>query len=1625
MSDSATKSNARRPVEILTRQIQERWFRLMKQWLIGEGLWDVVDPDNASDPPVFSRDGPIFPTTAAKAVESPAYGKNQEFNETNKKLDARAQYQLGNCINDDDGEMVAEETRSRGIWNRLIKKYKKTLKTVGRQYLADLVNYKKSPDMDIEAAYTEITKMSRKVVELQPEMKAMALPTGRFQILLKSLPEDYDTLRDAIDGQKDPDLEDSFQRLQEKEAQLKAKDKEAAMWAKDNNRKGGHNRGRAAQRRPRPRRSTSSSGSERGPHRDRRHDKSKSKKDGCFLCDGPHRIAACPLLRDLRKMAKSLVEKGDRKDSSKKSKHKAYNANDSSSTSSAESVDIDSDNEEDMLEIAALSKELVSTIPKSDWIADTGATSHMTDQLRLFSGPLKSIKRRTIKVGGGKLCSDQCGTVVMKVNGECRLTEVLYVPDLGVNLLSGRRFTRCGLRGSFDNDGLYIHTKEGIEVLRAPARGGIYIVDKVASLDEFALAAVTASNSEPASFVSAALPAATIPDESMSDSEPQELNVDSDPAVIQALSTSKKRDMFNLWHRRLNHLGSAKLRHLHKVTTIKKPIPIVESTDPCEVCAITKMTNKRNRTLAERRPRILALISIDICGPLPTSRLGYEYFLEIIDNYSRRTWVIPLRERSDAPAALDKWKLRAELQCSAKLQAVRSDNATELKSTLDAWCTSIGIEPEYTVAYNSNQNGVAERGIRTTENQIRAMLQDAGLPLEFWPEAANADAHVRNRVATGPIIKGELTTPMEAFTNIKPSIDHLRVWGCKCYSPVDTKSLPDGSRTDKLVNRGRPGVFMGYDENTTSHYYIWAPDRQDVIKHHKVTFLENQKWGSAPLNLKVATANVLPERRPVGRPRKVAAAASGAIVSPVIAIGAEPVIAGSTEPAPEPTPKMATPNAPSKKRPVGRPRKVVAAVPGAVVPPVIAVDNPIPNPVIAVDAEPMVAGSAESASVNTNTLTPKEQVPYIEDPYDPEEVNELTAESTVQTRAKLASLTSPPRTAQQFLHVATKRKRHDSTDEEERDEHRDKIVRAMLAFLAHESDGNENKEWALTAASDKADKQFVHRLVIPVPESYEAAIKDPLWGKLWLEAVQAELTALIANGTWDVAVPPKGANIITSKWVFKAKMHVDGTLEKLKARIVARGFSQLYGVDFTDTFAPTVKFDTLRLFLVIVCLEDLECHQVDVNNAFTESFLKEVIYMAPPPGVDLPPGQALLIRRSLYGLKQAARDWHERCVRELVRLGFEQCAADPCMLRHKERGIILLVYVDDICVAAKALSQVQWFKDEFQKAFKIKDLGEMKKILGIRITRNRKKRTLRMDQSHYLSEFLDELHMSTDKHEKTKIPMNGYDALRPAGPNDRRISPKDYQHKIGKLMYAAMHTRPDFCFALGRLSQYLGDPAHHHGQALKTLLRYIRSTIDLGIEYGPPESSGSSLKAYSDSDYAADRLNRKSILGYVYMFAGGPVAWMSRKQKSVATSTTEAEYMALSTCVKEGLWIAQVLRDLGLSKYLRTELGQVAIAENVKHKACSPMQLYGDNQAANLLVKDAHISERSKHIDVSYHHVRDTFNKNLIELNYIPTDDMVADGLTKPLTGDKYKNFVDLMGLQKPGVSGSRLTHTG
>ena len=1079
----------RKPVPTLTRQNEETWFRLMRIYLIGKELWtDTTEPTL----------GLLHPQHRLDLVK-----------------DAKAQFILIQCIGTEDKERTADETTAKDIWVSLWKKYKKKLKTTGRQYIEDWATYKKSPDKSIDETWTEISSLARKIKETQPGYEVLATVSARIQSLLKSLPDEYSVIRDTIDTQGETDHEVIIQKLQEKEAELSrkattelTKSSETAMYAKRH-----HHRHHSSSS------NASMPDAPRSKGEPRRKARPQRRSPGCFICESlKHGIRDCPYLEKFKKYVgrRKAKDKRVKKEEKEKKKQHAFVAEDGDSdvwTSDSDLNDLDEE------ELAALSKEMVSSIPKKAWIADTGASSPMTDDLELFRGPLKPIRRRVIKVGGGRLYSDKCGLArVQDRKGKTRLVTALYVPGLGVNLLSVRRLCEMGLKGSFDENGLYMRDRQGQLVLRAPVCNGVYIVDKVTKgLDEIALIAAMAGevrdiftndetalpSTEPLSTES------SITDVELGPQSTDEDSYDSSKSNTEDSSTSvstSKLEEYRLWHRRFAHMGKAKLGNLHNVTTLKKPIPIVEDPTPCKVCCTTKLTNSRNKRLAIRKPFVLALVSIDICGELPTSWQGYRYFLKVVDNHSRRTWIILLKKRSDAVEALRKWRLIVELRTGAKLLAVRSDNALELKFILDKWCRTIGIEPQYTEAYTSRQNGVPERDIRTTENNVRAMIKEAGLPIEFWPEAAMTDAYIRNRVGTGPVLKDEKTTPMEAFEGVKPSIDHIRTWGCVCYSPVDPKSLPIGTRKDKFMDRGRRCVFMGYVEETEKQYWMWSPDLRRVIKHHKVKFSENEKWGSEELNLPFQTANELPIRRPAGRPRKVLMPAEEGHIEPQI------------------TPEPATGHA-----------------------------NLLPNEATA--QELTQDGNdfdhmdiEEERTYDTPDPDTSYEVPQSSEENESEHSDSPEPQPTRQSTRQRAS---------NYLNVFVPKRKRSGLSDEEVTEHRDKVLRAMTALLAQEKTTGEDSEWAFSAGEAFSPEQDT-RLVIPVPDTYDEAIKDPIWGKLWLEAIQAELTALVANGTWDVVVPPTDANIVTSKWVFKAKMHIDGSLEKLKARLVARGFSQIW-----------------------------------------------------------------------------------------------------------------------------------------------------------------------------------------------------------------------------------------------------------------------------------------------------------------------------------------------------------------------------------------------------------------------------------------------------------------------------------
>jgi hypothetical protein len=267
---------------------------------------------------------------------------------------------------------------------------------------------------------------------------------------------------------------------------------------------------------------------------------------------------------------------------------------------------------------------------------------------------------------------------------------------------------------------------------------------------------------------------------------------------------------------------------------------------------------------------------------------------------------------------------------------------------------------------------------------------------------------------------------------------------------------------------------------------------------------------------------------------------------------------------------------------------------------------------------------------------------------------------------------------------------------------------------------------------------------------------------------------------------------------------------------------------------------------------------------------------------------------------------------------------------------------------------------------------------------------------------LAKLGITQEAFKPNRTPATGYENLRPATDKDERINITEYQQAIGCVMYAMIFTRPDIAFILGKLSQYMSDPAKPHGHALKSLLRYLKSTVKTRIRYGPGGVHDTAV-LYSDADWASDKVDRKSVSGSVTMFYGGPISWSSKKQRSVATSSCESEYMALASCAKQGQWFAQVFRDLGFAKYIGPDPELV--------------QMLGDNQGSLALTKNAHLNERSKHIDICYHFVRDLAERGRLRVDYIPTANMVADGMTKPLERVAFERFKRQMGLAEQFVA--------
>ena len=496
----------------------------------------------------------------------------------------------------------------------------------------------------------------------------------------------------------------------------------------------------------------------------------------------------------------------------------------------------------------------------------------------------------------------------------------------------------------------------------------------------------------------------------------------------------------------------------------------------------------------------------------------------------------------------------------------------------------------------------------------------------------------------------------------------------------------------------------------------------------------------------------------------------------------------------------------------------------------------------------------------------------------------------------------------------------------------------------------------------------------------------------WKEAMQNEIESLKKHEVWDLVELPAGRKAIGSKWIFKCKTDADGNVERYKARLVAQGFTQKYGIDYEETYSPVVRFESVRTVLALAAKLGFKLHQMDIKTAFLNGELEEEIFMEQPEEF-IEKGKEEMVcklKRSIYGLKQSARCWNTELDQKLRSIGFVQSKNDPCIYTRITEGelFVIAVYVDDIIQAGKNEKDIEEVKKKISKKFDAVDMGPLHYFLGVKVIQS-ENGSVWIGQPSYIKTVLSKFKMEDCNPVET--PADASQKLKKAEENEELIDKELYQSAVGSILYISTRTRPDVSYAIGSCARFSANPTKCHWTAVKRIMRYLKGTFNFGLIYS--STNPNDLVGYSDADWAGDVNDRKSTSGYVFKICGGAVSWRSKKQSCVALSTAEAEYMALASATQEAIWMKHLIADL-----------HIEILEK-------PVCIHEDNQSTICIAKNHQYHGRSKHIDIKFHFTRDQVISGNIELNYCKSENMVADLFTKPLSGPQFKRLRELLGL--------------
>ena len=528
----------------------------------------------------------------------------------------------------------------------------------------------------------------------------------------------------------------------------------------------------------------------------------------------------------------------------------------------------------------------------------------------------------------------------------------------------------------------------------------------------------------------------------------------------------------------------------------------------------------------------------------------------------------------------------------------------------------------------------------------------------------------------------------------------------------------------------------------------------------------------------------------------------------------------------------------------------------------------------------------------------------------------------------------------------------------------------MSNFVSYEHFSNSHRAF-LTAIDSTNEPKFFHR-----------AVKD----ERWKEAMRKEIQALEENGTWTLEELPDGKRAIDSKWVYKIKYKPNGEIERFKARLVAKGFTQTEGVDYHDTFAPIAKLVTVRTLLTVAAKNDWFIHQLDVNNAFLHGDLTEEVYMKIPHGfAKEQETRVCRLRKSIYGLKQASRNWYHKFTDALIDLRFKQSKADHSLFIYRQKSIFVaaLIYVDDVILVGNDMAKMQHTKVELDRRFSIKDLGDLKYFLGIEVARTSE--GLVLSQRKYTLDILADCGLEGCR--PSSFPMEQNHQL-DKSEDEPKVDASRYRRIVGRLLYLQA-TRPDIAYSVNILSQFVADPRRPHMDAVHRILRYLKTTPGQGVLL--PRTGGFNLTAYCDSDWLGCPYTRRSRTGYVLLLGGAPISWKTKKQSVVSRSSAEAEYRSMASTVSEILWVRWLLQELNIA-------------------SASPTPLFCDNEAACHIANNPVFHERTKHVEMDCYFVRERIDSKEIQTFHIDSKMQLADLLTKGLGSQQLHFLLDKLG---------------